>query len=234
MCRSGGRATVQGVLTSLLQQLLHVPSPVVLLVVGALVFGEAAVFLGFVLPGETAVLLGGFLASTGRLSVVLLAVVVVVAAIVGDSVGYEVGKRFGPRLLQTRLLRRHAHRIDSARAFLDGRGASAVFVGRFTAFLRAVTPGLAGLSGMRYRRFLVFNAAGGLAWGVGCTVAGYLAGSSYQSVARHLGQGGAAAAALLVVVVLVVWRVRRRRHRPDARPEPDQLETAGHEPGHAA
>jgi membrane-associated protein len=199
------------VLTSLLQNLLGVPAPVVLVVVGALVFGEAAVFLGFVIPGETAVLLGGFLASTGHVSVVALAVVVVACAILGDSVGYEVGKRFGPRLLETRLLRGHRHRIDGARRFLDGRGASAVFIGRFTAFLRAVMPGLAGLSGMRYRRFLVWNAAGGIVWGVGCTVAGYVAGSSYEKVAGYLGQGGAAVAGVAVVVALVVWHRRRRR-----------------------
>jgi len=203
--------------TSLLDHLLHVPAPVVLAVVAALVFGEAAVFLGFVLPGETAVLLGGFLASTGRVSVVVVGVVVVVAAIVGDSVGYEVGRRFGPRLLRTRLLRRHQHRVEGARRFLDGRGGSAVFVGRFTAFLRAVTPGLAGLSGMRYLRFLAWNAAGGLVWGTGCVVAGYLAGSSYQSVARHLGQGGAIGVVAVAVAALVGWRVvkHRRAHAED-------------------
>ena len=200
-------------MSSLLQQLMHLPAPLVLSVVGALVFGEAAVFLGFVLPGETAVLLAGFLASTGRFSVVLLALVVVVAAIVGDTVGYEVGKRFGPRLMRTRLFLRHEPRLVRARGFLDGRGAPAIFVGRFTAFLRAVTPGLAGLSGMRYRRFLLWNALGGLVWGVGCVVAGYVAGSSYQQMASRLGQGGAAAAAVVVVLALVAWRVGRRRHR---------------------
>ncbi len=202
--------------TSLLQQLLHVPAPLVLAVVATLVFGEAAVFLGFVLPGETAVLLAGFLASTGRFSVVVLALVVVVAAIVGDTVGYEVGKRFGPSLMRTRLFRRHEHRVDRARRFLDGRGAPAIFIGRFTAFLRAVTPGLAGLSGMHYRRFLAWNAAGGLVWGVGCVVAGYVAGSSYQQVAQRLGQGGAAAAAVVVVAAVVVWRVGRRRRTAGA------------------
>ena len=189
-------------MSSLLQQLMHLPAPLVLSVVGALVFGEAAVFLGFVLPGETAVLLAGFLASTGRFSVVLLALVVVVA-----------GKRFGPRLMRTRLFLRHEPRLVRARGFLDGRGAPAIFVGRFTAFLRAVTPGLAGLSGMRYRRFLLWNALGGLVWGVGCVVAGYVAGSSYQQMASRLGQGGAAAAAVIVVLALVAWRVGRRRHR---------------------
>jgi membrane protein DedA with SNARE-associated domain len=223
--------------TSLLQQLLHLPAPLVLSVVGALVFGEAAVFLGFVFPGETAVLLAAFLASTGRLSVVVLAIVVVTAAIVGDTVGYEVGKRYGPRLMRTRLFRRHEARIDRARGFLDGRGAPAIFIGRFTAFLRAVTPGLAGLTGMRYRRFLVWNALGGLFWGVGCVAAGYFAGSSYEQVAHRLGQGGAAAAGVVVLVAFVAWRVSRRRRRrvpgpPEATPDGDTAvvsrETAAH------
>jgi len=215
--------------TGVLHSLLHVPAAVVLSAVAALVFGEAAVLLGFVIPGESAVLLGGFLASTGRLSVVLLGVVVVAAAVVGDSVGYEVGKRLGPRLLRTRMFQRHQARVDQARAFLDGRGASAIFVGRFTAFLRAVTPGLAGLSGMRYRRFLAWNAAGGLVWGVACVGAGYVAGSSYEQVAGYLGQGGAVAASAFVVVALVVWRVvRRRAGRPGGDvPDPGR-ETAQH------
>jgi membrane-associated protein len=212
--------------TGFLDLLLHVPASAVLAAVGALVFGEAAVFLGFVVPGETAVLLGGFLASTGRISVVALGIVVVLAAIVGDSVGYEVGKRFGPRLLRTKFFRRYEHRVEKARRFLDGRGASAIFVGRFTAFLRAVTPGLAGLSGMRYRRFLAYNAAGGLVWGVGCVVAGYLAGSSYKQVAQHLGQGGAVAAGVLVVVLLVVWRVAKHRRDPDGAETAAGRETA--------
>ena len=196
---------------AVLHFLLNVPAPVVLSTIGALVFGEAAFFLGFVLPGETAVLLGGFLASTGRLSVLVLGVVVVLAAVVGDSVGYEVGKRFGPRMLRSRPFRDQRHRVDGARAFLAGRGASAVFIGRFTAFLRAVIPGLVGLSGMRYRRFLAFNAAGGLVWGAGCVVAGYVAGSSYQKVAHWLGTGGAVGAVVVVVAFLVAWHVRRRR-----------------------
>lgn len=216
-------------MTGFLHSLLHVPALVVLSTVAALVFGEAAVFLGFVIPGETAVLLGGFLASTGRVSVVVLASVVVMAAVVGDSVGYEVGKRLGPRLLRTRMFQRHQARVDRARAFLDGRGASAIFIGRFTAFLRAVTPGLAGLSGMRYRRFLAWNAAGGLVWGIGCVVAGYVAGSSYEQVAGYLGQGGAVAAAAFVVVALVVWRVARRRAERPGDDVPDVArETAQH------
>ena len=220
-------------MTSFLDQLATVPSPVVLAVIGLLVFGEAAVFIGFVLPGEAAVLFGGFLASTGHLSVVTLAVVVVVAAIVGDSVGYEVGRRTGPWMIRTRMLRRHGERIERTRVFLDGRGAPAIFLGRFTAFLRAMTPGMAGLSGMRYRRFLAYNAMGGLVWGVGCVLAGYLAGSSYMKVAHRVGQGGAVVVALVVLAGLVMWRVRRRRRRasagdPAAESEEPDGETAAH------
>ena len=120
-------------MTGLLYSLLHVPAAVVLSAVAALVFREAAVLLDLVIPGESAVLLGGFIASMGRVSVVLLAVVVVAAAVVGDSVGYEVGKRLGPRLLCVRMFQRHQARADQARPFLDGRVAPAVFIGRFTA-----------------------------------------------------------------------------------------------------
>jgi membrane-associated protein len=201
--------------SDLMHALVGIPSPVLLVVIGGLVFGEAAVFLGFVLPGETAVLLGGFLASTGRLSVVLLAVIVVVAAIVGDSVGYYVGRRFGPKLARTRLLRKHEGRLEGARRFLDGRGGSAVFIGRFTAFLRAVMPGMAGLSRMHYQRFLAWNALGGVVWGVGCVIVGYVAGSSYEQVGQWIGRTGAIIVGVLVLLLLVVWHRRRKHARSD-------------------
>ena len=82
---------------------------------------------------------------------------------------------------------------------------------------------------MRYRRFLAWNAAGGLVWGVGCVVAGYVAGSSYEQVAGYLGRGGAVAASTFVVVALVVWRVARRRAgRPGEDVSDAGRETAQH------
>ena len=101
-----------GHVTALLTSL---PAPLALRMIGALVFAEAALFVGFVLPGETAVLFGGALAAAGHLSFTELLVVVVVAAIVGDSVGYEVGRLAGPRLLESRPLRRHRARLEVAR-----------------------------------------------------------------------------------------------------------------------
>ncbi len=205
-------------MTGLVEHLLSVPPLAGYAIVTALVFGEAAVLLGFVLPGETAVLLGGVLASQGRLSLPVLLALVVGAAVVGDSVGYEVGRLVGPRLLAWGPLHRHADRLEGAQRFLRERGGRAVLLGRFTAFLRAVTPGLAGMSRMPYGRFLAFNALGGLVWGGGVVLLGYTAGSSYARVEKALGRGTAAVTAVLVVVAALVL-LRRRHARAQQAPE---------------
>ncbi|MFE2379475.1 DedA family protein [Streptomyces sp. NPDC059398] len=180
-------------------------------VVAALVFCEDALFFGFVIPGESAAVIGGVLAAQHRVSVYWLALIVVVAAVAGDSVGYEIGRRFGPRLLGARALRRHRGSIESARDLIRRRGPVAVFLGRFVAFFRAVMPALAGASGMPYRTFLLFNALGGLVWGIGFTLIGYAAGNAYSSIEHFVGRGAALVFVALVVVVLVVRIVRRRR-----------------------
>jgi len=205
--------------TGWLDGLFTVPAPVAYLLVAALVFGEAAVFAGFVLPGETAVVLGGVLAYRGEVSLSLLLTVVIAAAIIGDSVGYEVGRRYGDRLLDIRPLRRHQTRLDSARRFLSQRGAYAVFLGRWTAFLRAMMPGLAGVSRMRYPRFLAFNALGGVAWGTTFVLVGYLAGDSYARVERIAGSTAAGVTVVVLLVALAVWQHRRAVRGPV---EPEQ------------
>lgn len=199
-------------LTSLVDRILNLPAGWVYTVVGLLVFIEDALFVGFVIPGETAAVLGGVVASRGHVHVVLVAAIVVVAAIVGDQVGFTVGERFGPRLLDSRFLRGRRPQLAKAQDFLARRGGAAVFGGRFLAFFRAVMPALAGMSGMhRFRRFLPWNAAGGLVWGVGYVLLGYLAGNSYARVEKLLGRGFAVAAAVVVVAVLIGWRIRRHR-----------------------
>jgi membrane-associated protein len=195
--------------------LTAVSGPLALVVIALLVFTEAALFVGFVLPGETAVLVGGVLAATGRISLVVLMVVVVATAILGDTVGYEVGRHLGPRLLRSRPLRGRQRRIQGAERFLRERGGWAVFLARGTAFLRAAMPALAGVSRMPYGRFLAFNAAGGLLWGVAVVLLGFFAGQSYAAVAGVLGKVGAALVAVVVVVGLVVWRRSRRREDDD-------------------
>ena len=171
----------------IIEELLNLHGALVYVIVGVVVFAEDALFVGFVLPGETVAILGGVAASRGNASVVLMCAVVVIGAIVGDSVGYEIGVRYGTRVLSLRMLRRRRDRIDAARATLAHRGGPAVFLGRYVAFLRAVTPFLAGLSHMPYGRFLAFNVAGGVTWGIGSVLLGFLAGNSYAAIERVFG-----------------------------------------------
>jgi membrane-associated protein len=213
-------------LRSVVDAIQSVPPVLAYGIISLLVFGEAAFFVGFVLPGETAVLLGGFLASQGHLNVVTLIVLVVICAILGDTVGYEVGKHLGPRVLQLGPLQKHHVRLEKAQDMLRHRGGPAVFLGRWTAFFRAVMPGIAGLSQMRYRVFLFWNALGGIAWGVTFSLVGYFAGASYARVASTMGKGSAIVVGLLVITGLVLWRVRRKRNE---RSEEQPMETT---PGH--
>jgi membrane-associated protein len=190
--------------------------------VGLLVFAEDALFVGFVLPGETAAVLGGVAASLGRASLPIMLVVVVSAAIIGDSIGYEVGRHLGSRILRSPPLRRRRDRIDAAGEQLARRGGGAVFFGRFVAFFRATMPALAGTAGMRYPKFLAFNAAGGLVWGVAIVMIGYLAGNSYATVEKTFGRATALIVLAVVIVGFVTWRIRRRSSSqtrpPDQRP----------------
>ena len=185
---------------SILDHILHLNPTMVFVVVSLLVFAEAAVFFGFVFPGETAVILGGVVASGGRINVYALTACVVIAAILGDTVGYWVGREFGEKVLDIKLLANRRGGIDKALQLLAKRGALAVFIGRFTAFLRAVMPGLAGLSRLRYQIFLAANAAGALVWGVLFTFLGYWVGGAYRKAEKYAGW---ASTGILILVVFV-------------------------------
>jgi membrane-associated protein len=214
------------IISSVVDEILKLHGIAAYALVGALAFAEAALFVGFVLPGETAVLLGGVLANQHRISLPVIAAVAVAAAIVGDSVGYEVGRHFGTRLLDSRLFRHRRSALERGMQALRDNGGRAVFVARFTAFLRAVMPGLAGTVRMPYRRFLAFNAAGGLLWAVGFTLLGYLVGASYKTVENIAGKASEVILAIVALLVVAFVIRRRRRERdpdpqPPAEPEPE-------------
>ena len=188
------------------------PTWVVYLAVFAFPFLEASIFLGFVFPGETALVLGGVLASQGRLTLGAVIALAIVGAISGDAVGYAVGRRFGPGLQSSRLGRLVGdHRWEASQAFLRRRGGPAVFVGRFTALLRALVPSAAGMARLPYRTFALWNAVGGSLWAGGFVLAGYLAGASYKKVEGYLGRGALVLTAVLVVVGVAAHLVRKRR-----------------------
>ena len=200
-------------MTGFVDGVLNVSPLVAYIVVFCLVFAEDALFVGFVIPGETAAVLGGVVASRGQVQLWLMIVLVVMAAITGDSTGYEVGKHFGPRLLKLKIFNRHRDQLDKAQDFLRRRGGSAVFLGRFTAFFRAVMPALAGTSRMPYGKFLAYNAAGGIVWGIGFVLLGFLAGNSYEAVAKAAGRDIAVVIGIVVVLALIVWRIRSHRNK---------------------
>jgi membrane-associated protein len=135
----------------------------VLLAVFPLPALEASTLLGLVLPGEVAVLLGGVLAEQGLVPVAAVMAAAVAGAVVGDSVGHALGARLGPAL-RSRTSDRGRRRLDRGCAVIRRRGGAAVLLGRWTAFLRAVIPSAAGVSGFPYGRFAVLNVVGGTVW----------------------------------------------------------------------
>jgi len=221
--RQGGRAEsvsplaseVLSLFASIATWLEHFHGPVVYALCGALVFGEAAVLLGFVIPGETAALVGGALASLHDANLVIMLVVIVACAIAGDSTGYEIGKYMGPWLLERRPLRDNLG-VHKARRVIARFGGPAVFLGRWVALARAMVPGLTGMSGMRYRTFLAYNAAGGIVWGSTFVLLGYAIGEKFQSVLSTASTGSyivAAVAAAVVVGYVAFRKLRERRER---------------------
>jgi membrane-associated protein len=202
---------------SLVERILAVNGAVVYALVALLVFAEDALFVGFVIPGETAAVLGGVDASRGHTQLWIILVVVLAAAVLGDTVGYQIGRRLGARILRWRRLDRFRDRLDRAQDLLVRRGGVAVFLGRFVAFFRAVMPFLAGASGMPYRRFLAYNAAGGVCWGTSFVLLGYLAGDSYKAFEHAAGRAAALAVLAVVLLAVAAWRIHRHRAERSAR-----------------
>ena len=196
-----------------MNELHKLPGPLVYVVVFLLVFGEAALFIGFVLPAEAAVLVGGAIASQGHVSIKWLCIGVVISAILGDSVGYFIGERWGHHLLKLPIVRNRHVTISRALEGLKRRGPIYVFAGRFTAFLRAVMPGLAGMSKMHYPKFLMANAAGGLVWGLGFTLLGYFAGTTLKKVEKYASWGGIGLLIVVIGIVATVHIVKKRGER---------------------
>ena len=203
-------------MTGLAGWLDSLPAWLLLLAVAILPALEASTLLGVVVPGETAVLLGGVFAHQGGLPLASVMVAAVVGAVVGDTGGYALGARLGPAL-GARFVGPGAERIRRTREFVRRYGAPAVLLGRWVPVVRALVPAVAGGSGMPYRRFAVYNVTGGAVWGVAVASLGYLAAAAYGTVTRDLGLAGAAvvvAVALIATAVTVVRR-RRRRHADD-------------------
>ena len=188
-------------ISTVADHILALPAWLALVVVFAMPALESSAFVGFIFPGEIALILGGVLAYEGRVSLVAVIAAAIVGCIVGDSVGYAVGRRHGRRMLDGTVGRFvKAGHLDRAERYLAARGARAVFFGRFTAALRVLIPGLAGMSGVPYRTFFTYNVASAIGWSTLSVMLGYLGGSSWRHVEHIASRIGLGALVLLVLV----------------------------------
>ena len=147
-----------------------------------IVFAETGLALGFFLPGDSLLVVAGLVAATGKLNVALLIGLLFVAAVVGDAVGYYTGARLGPRLFNKKksLIFRPSH-LQRAHAFYEKYGGKTIVIARFVPIVRTFAPIVAGAAEMPYRRFVVFNIAGGLLWVTSMLLSGYFLGSLLKS-----------------------------------------------------
>lgn len=203
-------------MAGIMEALAHLPAPLVCGAVFLLALLETAAFAGLAVPGETAVVIGGVVASHGRVPVAAMAAAAVLGAMAGDSLGFYFGRRLGTKVLDGRVGKMLGReRVDSTMARIKSGGIKAVVLGRFVGVLRAVMPFAAGASGMSYARFLVASAIGGAAWGTGFTLVGYLAGSSWKKVERYVGRASTVLAVGIVTVVVLVLLARAVAKRQD-------------------
>lgn len=183
-------------------------------------YGYFVVFFGVLLenagvpvPGETILLAGAALARFGHLSILGVVSIAIAGAVLGDNVGFLIGRRGGRRLLERhgRLFGLTQARLDQFDRFFARHGAKTVFIARFVTGLRVVGAVLAGASTLHWSRFLVFNAAGAVAWASTFGAVGYALGYSWETIERWIGHLGLVLLVVLAVgLALVVVRSRRR------------------------
>jgi membrane protein DedA with SNARE-associated domain len=197
------------------------------LVVGLATFLENSVGAGVIVPGETLVILGGVYASdVGDLWLPAVATVAVVGAVLGDNIGYLIGRRYGRGFLYRhgRKLFITPERIATAERYYASHGGKTIFLARFIPVVRSVGFIVAGVAHMEWKRFIVYDIAGSLVWGVTHSIVGYALGESYERWARYSTPAGLIL--LLLLVFLIVGSkllARRRRIRGELEQAPTGL-----------
>jgi membrane-associated protein len=212
---------VFGSATSWLQhELLDLHGPLVYVAIGGLVFIEVGIVIGFFVPGEIATIIGGVVASDHRANLVVMIIVVCGAATIGNISGYELGRVAGPWLLSHRPLQGHPS-VARAQRLVARRGGPAVVIGRWIVVVRALLPGVAGMSAMNRRTFALMSAAGGFAWGTMWVLIGFSVGVSYTEASNVAGEWSLVGLGLVVAAFLafVVRRKVRERRRHGERDE---------------
>ena len=179
----------------------------------ALVFLQAALVIGIVIPGGKAAFLTGLTAGLGHVPLWVSYSGIAVAIISGSTVGYVIGRTQGAKILDHRVLAKRRARVESAQSLLRRRALVAMVVGRYVAALRALLPALAGASGISLRRYQVGNVLGGLAWAAVSVGSGYFGGASLLELSTSGTATWVGIALAAVAVVAAVLLLRRRSAR---------------------
>lgn len=158
-----------------------------LILIAFIIFAECGLLFGFFLPGDTLLFAAGFFASQGQLELAPLLAVVIVSAIAGNAVGYEIGKRAGPRLFKKEdgIIFRKEY-IQQAESFYEKHGGKTIIMARFIPVVRTFAPVVAGVGKMNVRLFSIYNVAGSLIWGIGVVLLGYYFGSKIPNIDKYL------------------------------------------------
>ena len=185
-------------------------SPIFLYVlIGAIIFVETGILLGFFLPGDSILFSAGLVAAAhGNVNIVILVTVIFLAAFVGDQVGFVLGRKIGRPYLERHNGPRVQKMIERSERFYERTGWWAVVAARFFPWIRTFVPPIAGASHMNYYKFLSANALGALLWGVGITLAGY-----YAATLPWVKTSSYAIAAFFITASVVSSLVSYRRHR---------------------
>jgi len=179
----------------------------------AIVFAETGLLVGFFLPGDSLLITAGLVAAAGGLNIWWLDAILIVAAVTGDSVGYAIGARLGPRLFtRPKSLVFNPRHVERTRTFYARHGPKTIVIARFVPIIRTFAPVVAGVGAMAYRRFLFYNVAGGVGWVISMTWAGYLLGRAIPNVADYV-HIIVVVVIILSVIPIVVEIARERRRR---------------------
>jgi membrane protein DedA with SNARE-associated domain/membrane-associated phospholipid phosphatase len=188
------------------------------LAVGLLAFLETGAFLGFIAPGETAVIVGGLVAGQGQISLLALIAIVWACCLLGDFTSYELGRRKGRRWLlkHGERLKITEDRLDQVEKLLASHGAVMIIVGRFLGFVRPLSPFIAGASRMPLKRFLPYDVLAAGAWAITFCTLGFLFWRSINQLTTYVSRGLFALGTLVALIAAIVALIHLRRS-PEAR-----------------
>ncbi|MBI4272377.1 VTT domain-containing protein [Candidatus Uhrbacteria bacterium] len=155
--------------------------------IAGIIFAETGLLIGFFLPGDSLLFTAGFLASQEIFNIAILVPMVFAAAVIGDSIGYAIGTRMGPRIFSREDSRFfHRDHITRTQKFYERYGGKTIILARFIPIVRTFAPVLAGVGAMNYPHFLAYNVVGGFLWAVCIPLVGYFLGSRIPSVDKYL------------------------------------------------